>query len=64
MINRFCVLLYYEFSLANISPLRVRLSHCHGREPSIELTFDFMMFLTSSTDVVGRDPRIGGDILK
>ena len=62
--NRFCVLLYYEFSLANISPLLLTWSHCHGTEPSIELTNDFMMFLTSSADVVGRDPRKWGGFLE
>ena len=46
--------------LANISPLPFTWSHCHGTEPSIELTYDFMMFLTSSANVVGRDPQTGG----
>ena len=60
--NRFCVLLYYEFLLATISPLLLTWPHYHAIEPSIELTFDFMMLLTSRTDVLGVILERGGYI--
>ena len=62
--NRFCVLLYFEFLLDSISPLVLTWSNYHSTEPSTQLTYDFMMFLTSSSEVVGRDLQTGGNVLK
>ena len=59
IINRFCVLLYYEYTLGNISPQLLTWSYCYGTETTIKLTYDSMIFLTSSADVVRRDPRTG-----
>ena len=49
---------------SSMFPLLGTWFHCHGNEPSMELTYDLIISVTSTAVLVGQDPLTFGKLLR